>query len=196
MFIKQYEIALPADYDMGIIRARVATHGSSFDTFPGLALKCFLIREKGRHGADANQYAPVYLWPHEEQMWGFLAGPAFAKIKADFGVPPVSTWPGFAFARGPRLTDPSLIGSVTRTIVALPPAMDLQAIRAREREEAAAAVAQDDTLLARAVGLDPRTWDLVRFDYWARPQGEHSAEMHSFEVLHCSAPALAEIAPD
>ena len=194
MFIKQYEITLPADHDMGLIRDRVAVNGSSFDSFPGLALKCFLIRERGRHGVEANQYAPVYLWPHEEQMWGFLAGPAFAKIKADFGVPPVSTWPGLALARSPGLVDIDLISSVTRTMAILEPATDLQALRSREHDDAKAAVADDETLLARAVGLDPRTWTLVRFDYWTRRLGDHPSEAHGYEVLHSSAPALAELA--
>jgi Domain of unknown function (DUF4865) len=38
----QYEISLPADYDMGIIRDRVATRGATFDDYPGLGLKAFL----------------------------------------------------------------------------------------------------------------------------------------------------------
>jgi hypothetical protein len=54
MIIKQYEIALPADYEMRIIRDRVATRGSSFDEFPGLGVKVFLIRERGRHGAEGT----------------------------------------------------------------------------------------------------------------------------------------------
>lgn len=81
MFIMQYQITLPADYDMRIIRSRVANKGASFDTFTGLGLKCFLIREKGKFGAQANQYSPVYLWPQVDAMWGFLAGPAFGGIK-------------------------------------------------------------------------------------------------------------------
>ncbi|WP_267382938.1 DUF4865 family protein [Sphingomonas sp. GC_Shp_2] len=192
MFLKQYEITLPADYDMAIIRDRVAKHGASFDDFPGLALKCFLIRERGRYGAEANQYAPVYLWPHEKQMWRFLAGPAFAKIKADFGVPPVSTWPGLAFAAAEHL-DIDHIASVTRVMTAIPPETDLQALLAREREEADVAVSDDATCLARAVGLDPRTWTLVRFDYWSCPQKELPSGARSYQVLHCSAPALCEL---
>jgi Domain of unknown function (DUF4865) len=35
----QYEIALPADYDMAIIRDRVATKGAMTDDFEGLGLK-------------------------------------------------------------------------------------------------------------------------------------------------------------
>ena len=193
MFLKQYEITIPADYDMTVIRDRVAKHGVSFDDFPGLALKCFLIRERGKHGANANQYAPVYVWPHEQQMWGFLAGPAFARIKADFGVPPVSTWPGLVFAGAARL-DIGRISSVTRTVVDIPPESDLQALLARERKEAAIAVDEDVTCLARAVGLDPGNWKLARFEYWSRPQSELPSGTHSYEVLHSSAPALHELA--
>ena len=43
MYAMQYEIALPADYDMAIIRRRVATKGPLLDTMPGLGLKAYLI---------------------------------------------------------------------------------------------------------------------------------------------------------
>ncbi len=39
MHAKQYEITLPADYDMGVIRERVATKGHLLDAFPGLGFK-------------------------------------------------------------------------------------------------------------------------------------------------------------
>lgn len=38
----QCEITLPADYDMAIIRHRVATRGASTDAFVGLGLKAYL----------------------------------------------------------------------------------------------------------------------------------------------------------
>src|ERR1700761_526070 len=125
MLIKQYQITLPADYDMQIIRDRVANKGESFDTFPGLGLKCFLIQEKGKMGARSNRYAPVYLWPNAEAMLGFLAGPAFGGIKEAFGVPPVETWAGFALARAGRFSDPARIAFVTREEVTLSPDTDL-----------------------------------------------------------------------
>jgi Domain of unknown function (DUF4865) len=193
MFIKQYRITLPADYDMTVIRNRVATKGASFDTFPGLGLKCFMIREKGKAGADCNQYAPVYLWPQADAMWTFLAGPAFAAIKDAFGVPPVETWVGLAYARSTQLSDPSSISSVTREEHWLDPAADLASRRRQEVDAAAAAVDSTPGLLARAVGVDPRSWHLVIFDYWAQSQAELPAQFHSYEVLHVSAPALAEL---
>lgn len=55
----QYEIALPADYNMAIIERRVATRGPRLDEFPGLGLKayavpCSPLRDPGvrRAGSD------------------------------------------------------------------------------------------------------------------------------------------------
>ena len=53
MIVKQYAVTLPADYDMQIIRRRVATKGPAFDDFPGLGVKVFMIREKGCFGRRA-----------------------------------------------------------------------------------------------------------------------------------------------
>lgn len=194
MFIKQYQITLPADYRMQTIRDRVASKGASFDTFPGLGLKCFLIREKGKFGAESNQYAPVYLWPHVDAMWGFLAGPAFGAIKDSFGVPPVETWAGFVFARSNRLSDPTVIATVTREEETLSPETDLITLRGREIELASVAVYRTNGPLARAVGLDPRSWRLVRFDYWEQAQAEIHTPLRSYEVLHVSAPSFDELA--
>jgi hypothetical protein len=193
MFIMQYSIALPADYEMQAIRERVASKGPAFDTFDGLGLKCFLIRERGRFGAQGNQYAPAYLWPHVDAMWGFLAGAGFAGIKASFGTPPVETWPGFTYARSARLTDPRAIVALTREDELLPSDADLIAQRKRETDAALDAVDRTPGLLARAVGLDPSSWRLVRFDYWVLAQHELPAHTHSYEVLHVSAPAFAEL---
>jgi hypothetical protein len=192
MFIMQYPIALPADYDMDAIRQRVASKGPSFDTLDGLGLKCFLIRERGRFGARSNQYAPVYLWPRVDAMWNFLAGPGFAGIKDSFGTPPVETWPGFAYARSPQST-PTAIATVTREDDALQADVDLIERRKRETDAAIDAIERTPGLLARAVGLDPRSWRLVRFDYWALQQRELPAHLCSYEVLHVSAPAFAEL---
>ena len=85
MIIQQYAITLPADYDMKIIRDRVAEKGPAFDRFPGLGIKVFMIREKGRFGAESNQYAPVYLWPSVAPLWEFIAGDGFKGILESFG---------------------------------------------------------------------------------------------------------------
>lgn len=54
MHAMQYEITLPSDYDMGIIRDRVATRGHLLDTFPGLGVKAYLMRERGEDSPSAS----------------------------------------------------------------------------------------------------------------------------------------------
>lgn len=71
MHAMQYEITLPADYDMGIVHERVAARGRLLDAFPGLGLKAYLVRERGAD-SPVNQYAPFYLWVTPEGMNSFL----------------------------------------------------------------------------------------------------------------------------
>lgn len=62
MHAMQYEVTLPADYDTGIVRARVARVGHLLDDWAGLGVKAYLLRERGVHGSPVSQYAPLYLW--------------------------------------------------------------------------------------------------------------------------------------
>ena len=101
MHAMQYEITLPADHDMTIIRRRVATRGSGTDAFPGLGVKTYAIRERDVLGSPVNQYAPFYLWADPAGMNGFLFGAPFAGLSADFGRPVVRHWMGVAFRPGP-----------------------------------------------------------------------------------------------
>jgi hypothetical protein len=55
----QYEITLPADYDMGIIHKRVETRGRLTDGFAGLGFKAYLVRTVD--SSPVNQYAPFYV---------------------------------------------------------------------------------------------------------------------------------------
>jgi hypothetical protein len=195
MIVMQYVLALPSDYDMGIIRERVATRGSNFDTLPGLGLKAFMIREKGRFGAQGNQYAPVYCWPAVEPMWGFIAGAGFEGIVESFGRPSIDTWLGLAFARDSHGEDLAALQSVVREEEPVTPGTNLRALRAHELAESRRVVDNTPGLIARATGLNPQTWSLVRFEYWARPQHALPEDAYSYEVLHVSAPDVRSL-PD
>jgi hypothetical protein len=188
MIIKQYVVTLPADDDMRIIRKRVADRGARFDTFPGLGIKVFLIRERGRFGAESNQYAPAYLWPSVEPMWGFIAGEGFAGIIDSFGWTPIHNWLGLAYARSDRGSSLAELASVTREMESVEPGTDLASLRRREIDRTRQIVGDTPDLLIRAVGLNPDSWSLVRFDYWTRKQDALAAQQHSYEVLHVSAP--------
>ena len=186
MIAMQYRITLPADYDMDVIRTRVATSGHLLDTYPGLGAKAFLIREKGVDGALANEYAPFYLWADAAGAASFLwSGVGFTAIVRDFGRPAVQTWVGGTSRSS--LTDPATARHAVRTTVHLGADVDLVAAAAAADARCAAALATPGTLLA-AYGIDPRTRELVTFTVHARRPADGADGAEVFQVLHLSAP--------
>ncbi|MER7539879.1 DUF4865 family protein [Streptomyces sp. NPDC097704] len=188
MHAMQYEITLPADYDMEIIRKRVATRGHLLDAFPGLDLKAYLIRER-EDGSPVNQYAPFYLWAAPEGMNSFLWGPGFQGIVNDFGRPVVQHWTGLAYEEGPAAA--SAPGAATRRRVPLgegvPPGEAVAEAVARHAREA-----RRDGVVASALAVDPRHWELLGFTLWAGPEAP-AGEGERFRVLHLSAPGRAAL---
>ncbi|MFJ1846866.1 MULTISPECIES: DUF4865 family protein [unclassified Streptomyces] len=182
MHAMQYEITLPADHDMGIIRDRVATKGHLLDTFPGLGIKAYLIRERGEH-APVNQYAPFYLWATPQGMNSFLWGPGFQGIVRDFGRPEVQHWTGLAYEGGPASAALPRTATRHRTAVAasVTPADAVGAGLDESRR-----LAQSPGAVATALAVDPRHWELLHFTLWEHTAPEAPGER--FEVLHLSAP--------
>ncbi|MBB4965012.1 DUF4865 family protein [Saccharothrix violaceirubra] len=181
----QYEITLPADYDMGIIRDRVATKGHLLDAFPGLALKAYLVRER-EAGSPVNAYAPFYLWRTAEGMNSFLWGAGFRGLSADFGRPVVRHWVGAGFDRGPAHDGTPT--AATRVVDTLAP--DADPAEALDRALARAAEHTPD-VHSVAVAVDPSRWELVRFTLYA---GEAPDEGVRYRVAHLSRPELADLA--
>ncbi|MFE9371199.1 DUF4865 family protein [Streptomyces sp. NPDC006711] len=174
----QYEITLPADYDMEIIRKRVATRGHLLDDFPGLGLKAYLIRERA-DGSPVNSYAPFYLWASSEGMNAFLWGPGFQGIVDDFGRPRVRHWAGLAHTEGPASTAAPV--SATRLCVPVPEGVEPGAFVARE-----AAADPGPGAVLSAVAIDVSRWELVRFTLWE--QSDPPAPGDRFQVLRVSEP--------
>ncbi|MFG2917478.1 DUF4865 family protein [Kitasatospora sp. NPDC048298] len=203
MHAMQYEITLPADYDMGVIRRRVADKGHLLDAHPGLGLKAYLVRERGRHGSPVNQYAPFYLWRTAEGMNGFLWGPGFRGLSADFGRPAVRHWLGAGLVHGASTVPAASAGPVglggpvrvaetagppttaTRETVRLPePADPAEAV-----ERAIAELPAHPALHTAAVAVDPSRWELLSFALWHGPAPEDVPGIR-YQVLHLSRPEL------
>ena len=94
MIAMHYRFTLPADYDMGLIEARIASNGARLDGFPGLLFKAYLY---GRHDEAAlpcreNRYAPFYVWQSAEAMRSFIVSEGFAALTRQFGWPHIETW--------------------------------------------------------------------------------------------------------
>ncbi|MCX4986687.1 DUF4865 family protein [Streptomyces sp. NBC_00572] len=190
MHAMQYEINLPADYDMGIIRERVATKGHLLDAYPGLGLKAYLVRERG-DSSPVNQYAPFYLWATPEGMNSFLWGPGFQGIVNDFGRPVVQHWTGLSYEEGPA--SGSAPGTATRRRSPLgesgaPGEAVADAVARHTRE------ARRGGVVASALAVDPRHWELLTFTLWADAEAP-ADEGERFRVLHLSAPGRGQLGP-
>lgn len=182
MHAMQYEITLPADYDMGIIRTRVATRRHLLDDFPGLGVKVYLIRERGPR-SPVNQYAPFYLWSTPEGMNSFLWGPGFQGIVDDFGRPEVQHWTALSYEEG--TASGALPRTATRRRTSLTPsAAPADAVGAGVEENRR--LAKLPGAVATALAVDPRHWELVHFTLWEHDTPEAPGER--YEVLHLSAP--------
>ncbi|MGF1427723.1 DUF4865 family protein [Kitasatospora sp. LaBMicrA B282] len=189
----QYEITLPADYDMGIIRHRVETRGHLLDDFPALGLKAYLIRERGVAGSPVNQYAPFYLWRTAEGANRFLWGPGFRGLAADFGRPRVRSWLGLAVQDGPAaaVTGGPAPSWATRVLTPVGPDGDTaEAIERAVAELTASAEARPE-LHTTALAVDTARWELVTFTLWTADPGPDHGDR--YRVLHLSRPELAEL---
>jgi hypothetical protein len=187
MITMQYRIALPADYDMGIIRQRIADKGHLLDDFPNLAFKAYLYADRTAPYAQGreNLYAPFYLWHNTQGMNAFLGSAGFSGVVAAFGRPVVRTW---SVWRADVASDLSSAERATREIVPIAPHTSLDMLRETECDSA-----QDDLdrgALAAISAFDPTGWTLLRFRLWResiqRPVGD---DVDVYEIGHISQPA-------
>lgn len=190
MIATQYDITLPADYDMDIVRRRVATRGHALDDYAGLTLKAYLVRDRNRH-APVNSYSPFYIWEDDTVAsrfhWG---GEGFAGIVRDFGRPLVHVWLGADHRLGPacELAPDHAI----RTVRAISAHTDPQ-VAADQARLLSNQILELDGVHSTAWAIDPTTWQLVRFTLLAgRPSPDITTaaeHVEEYEVLHISAPA-------
>ncbi|MFB8240801.1 DUF4865 family protein [Kitasatospora purpeofusca] len=190
MHAMQYEITLPADHDMRTVHRRIATKGPLLDSWPGLGLKAYLVRERGLDGSPVNQYAPFYLWRSTEGLNAFLLGPGFRTLCADFGRPAVRHWIGAGLRRGPAAEGPAGPASAgpvaaTRLTERLPEDAD----PAEAVERALAELPDHPDLHTAAVALDPARWELLRFALW-RADAPAGVPGTRYRVHHLSSPEL------
>ncbi|WP_149822902.1 DUF4865 family protein [Streptomyces tailanensis] len=183
MLAMQYEITLPADYDMDVIRARATGNGPRLDDFPELGLKAYLMRERGVAGSPVNQYGPFYLWNTPAGMNAFLLGPGFQGLTDDFGRPRVRHWTGLAYEEG------GSAGAAPRIAVrrrwSVPDDARLTEV-AEEAVREAGRLASLDGAVCAAAGVDPYHWEVVHFSLWEHDSPK--AEGDAFQVLYMNTP--------
>jgi hypothetical protein len=185
MLATQYAITLPADYDMGIIRRRIAARARLLDHYPGLGLKAYLVQDVA-NGARQNQYAPFYLWADTSATASFFwGGGGFSGIVRDFGRPSVSTWIGVDYRTGPAFRSQPVVANLVRRPLT---ATDDPALEAERLREAVDRGLTDADVHSIAAVIDPTRWEAVTFTL-RTTDAPASVGATRFEVLHLSAPS-------
>src|ERR1700683_53861 len=110
MIIAHYAHRLPVNHDMAQIRARARERGPQWDEVPELYFKGFLLRERGRHGAIANNYSSLYLWRQDEAFRDFVMTGKYNVVTDTLGRPVSRTH--FALTRAEDMARP--LASLTR----------------------------------------------------------------------------------
>jgi len=184
MITMQYRIVLPADYDMEIIRRRIAERGHLTDDFPQLSFKAYLYADRSA-GNRENLYAPFYLWHDTQGMNTFLGGMGFAGVVESFGRPIVHTWSVWCAETAPDL---SIATHATREI--LPIAAHASLGELRNSESIGAQMDLERGAIATIRAYDPTTWTLLRFRLWRsniHPSVEDGVDVYM--VGHLSQPS-------
>src|SRR6202012_5413445 len=157
MIIAHYAHRLPADYDISIIRNRAAARGHLFDAIPELYFKGFLLRERGRFDAIANEYSSLYLWRRDEGFRDFLLDGRTKSVTDSFGRPQVET----RFVLDAHKGEGRQARFLFKQERDIPIDTDLTSAFgeevARNRESAKQA-----GVVAAAVGVDAQNWKLTR----------------------------------
>ena len=193
MIAMQYSFTLPADYDMDIIRRRIAERGHFTDDFPLLGFKAYLYADRGDSRSRDNLYAPFYLWEDNEGMNAFLGAPGFAALVASFGRPAISVW---SVWHAQRPNDAGAARYATREIVAIPPEASLEAWREAETVWLKQDIAMRDAV-GGVVAFEPSTWTLVSFRLWAhQPRTLDTERAQCYAVGHVSVPTNGRDARD
>lgn len=188
MLAMQYNFTLPADYDMSIIRQRIAAKGSLTDDFPGLVFKAYLYgsRDQRRRNARENLYAPFYLWKSNEGMNKFLGGAGFVALTQSFGWPSVKTWSAWPASLSERLAAATC---ATREIVPIEPHSPLADLQKAETETLWEDMDTRDALGAVS-GFEPTTWTMVRIRLWTEWHERFDRTgLLTYDIGHLSIPA-------
>lgn len=190
MIAMQYNFVLPADYNMDIVRQRIASKGHMLDNFPGLIFKAYLHASKlgASTPSTHNVYAPFYLWDSSEGMNNFLCGDGFSAVSQAFGWPAVKHWAVWHSHVDDKVRSARF---ATRQVI---PVAAYSALGALREDEVASAktASQQDGALAVLTAFDPDEWTLVRFTLWSDTSAARAAglpaDAQCYDVGHVSAP--------
>jgi len=187
MILAHYSHRLPADYDIGIIRARAQRIAGAWDVVPDLHFKAFLLREKGQQGALANSYSSLYLWRREEALGDFLTTGRFRVVTESFGRPAIDIRVSVDARRGPARK--ARIAVIEDAPISPDADITDALIEAEGRNRA---LAHRSEIFAAVTAVDTVNWRILQAVLADKPTSALPGGV-SYEVLHLARPNFDEL---
>jgi Domain of unknown function (DUF4865) len=184
MIIAHYAHRLPADYDIAIIRTRAKARGPVWDAMAALHFKGFLLRERGRLGAIANEYSSLYLWQQDEAFRDAMLAGRYKTVTDSFGRAAIETRVALDARRG-RGREARFAYREQQDI---PLDADLTSAFAAEIERNRE-IASQPGVVAAAVGLDTENWKFARI-LLSENEPSRGQSAIAYEILHLARPLL------
>jgi hypothetical protein len=189
MIIAHYAHRLPISHDMAQIRTRARERGPQWDKMPELYFKGFLVRERGRFGAVANNYSSLYLWRQDEAFRDFVTTGKYNVVTDTFGRAEIQT----AFGLDARRGNVPTARFAYKEAVDIPLDADLPQACKVEVERNREVAARPGVVVA-AVGVDTQNWRFVRLVFSeSAPTGSEAGT--SYEVGYFASPLLDQLPP-
>lgn len=163
MLAMQYRFVFPADYDMSIIRRRIAERGAQLDGYPDMCWKSYLWTE--RRAGDfhsENSYAPFYLWQNNDGINRFLSSAGFKNLCRDFGRPQIDLWSVLDYLSVSEMRSATCL---VRQVDDIATGKDMSEFH-REATDFSKAMMEKGALSV-VTGFDPYRWRSLRVTTWA-----------------------------
>ncbi len=173
----QYRINLPSDYDMRIIRKRVAENGYKTDGFQDLLFKCYLIQERAVDSFE-NIYSPLYIWNDTKGMNKFLFEGFYDNILRSFGWQNIEIGIPLVIDLKDNFMDSKFVLKDRRD---MKPELSLSAFS----DSIPNPPQVDNIYTGRVCIYNPDKWEYSQFYFYTqRPEG--LCENDTYQILHIS----------
>ncbi len=176
MHAMQYEIKLPSNYDMEVIKERVKLNGYRTNGFNDLLIKAYLIKQCDEINIT-NVYSPLYIWKSSQGMTNFVFNGYYDNILTSFGWQEINI--GVPF-----LVD--IDENVKQSKYVIEEYVDINPTFSLANLEIKSEFICFDNKLAEIIIYNPEKWKFVKFSFVDKFPLYMDKKLEYYEILHIS----------
>lgn len=174
MYAMQYEVKLPSDYNMEIIKKRVRENGFKTDGFEDLIIKAYLISDEDN---ITKSYSPLYLWRNSKGMTKFIFDGYFDNIISSFGWHSINIGVTYLV----NITD-----DVCNSKYVLEEYININPSSSLKNHDIENKFYSFDNILAQSIIYNPDKWKAVKYSFVNEVPKNIDKKVQVYQILHIS----------